>query len=125
FLKLYPLPNQPGLTNNYFSNTTNILPYRTLLTRIDHNINSNQRIFGKYFWSTSTDDKFNFLETDDAYTRGYEFRKNNGGNIGYTNTLSSSLIFDLRGNYNSFNQQRVAANPITSTSLGLTGIANF
>ena len=67
FLKLYPTPNLPGTTNNYFSNTTNILPYRTVLTRIDHKINDNQSIFGKVFWSTQRDDKSNFLETEDAF----------------------------------------------------------
>lgn len=123
FLKLYPLPNLAGFTNNYFSNNTNILPYRTILTRIDHNINDNQRIFGKAFWSTQTDDKFNFLETPDAFTRGYEFRKNKGGSIGYTATLSSNLVFDLRGNYNTFTQQRTPANPVSAASLGFTGIA--
>ena len=123
FLKLYPTPNLPGTTSNFFSNNTNILPYRTFLTRIDHNISDSQRIFGKAFWSTQTDDKFNFLEAADAFTRGYEYRKNKGGNIGYTATITSSLIFDLRGNYNNFTQQRVPANPLSASQLGFTGIA--
>ena len=123
FLKLYPASNLPGTTSNFFSNNTNILPYRTVLTRIDHNINQNQRIFGKAFWSTQTDDKFNFLETPDALTRGYEFRRNKGGNVGYTATISSSMVFDLRGNYNNFTQQRVQANPKSAADLGFAGIA--
>ncbi|HRH41290.1 MAG TPA: TonB-dependent receptor [Pyrinomonadaceae bacterium] len=123
FLKLYPSPNLPGFTNNYFSNTTNILPYSTVLTRIDHNINDNQRVFGKFFWSQHYDDKFNILETDDAFTRGLEYRTNLGGNIGYTANISSSLIFDLRGNYNQLEQERVPVNPRSSADLGLTGIA--
>ncbi|CAN5458571.1 hypothetical protein BH10ACI2_BH10ACI2_03380 [soil metagenome] len=125
FLKLYPLPNLPGFTNNFFSNNTNILPYRTVLARIDHNINDNQRIFGKVFWSKSTDDKFNFLETPDAFTRGYENRYNKGGSVDYTATLSSSLIFDLRGNYNKFTQLRTPANPLSAADLGFTGISNI
>jgi hypothetical protein len=123
YLNLYPLPNQPGLTNNFFSNNTNILPYRTILTRIDHNISDSQKINGKVFWSTQSDDKFNFMETADAFTRGYEFRKNKGGSVGYTNTLSSTFILDLRGNYNTFTQERVAANPLAPAALGFTGIA--
>ena len=125
FLRMYPLPNVPGAgaTSNYFSNTTNILPYRTFLTRIDHNINQNQRIYGKVFWSTQTDDKNNFLETDDAFTRGFEFRTNKGGSLGYTATMSSNLVFDLRGNYNRFIQQRVPANPMSAAQLGFAGIA--
>lgn len=123
FLKLYPLPNLPGTTNNFFSNNTNILPYKTFLTRIDHNISDSQRIFGKAFWSTQYDDKFNFLETPDAFTRGFEYRINKGGSVGYTATLASNLIFDLRGNYNSFKQNRVPANPKSAAALGFTGIA--
>lgn len=123
FLAKYPLPNLPGVTNNYFSNNTNILPYKTYLTRIDHNINNDQRIFGKFFWSKSRDDKFNFLETDDAFTRGYEYRTNKGGNVNYTATISSNLVFDLRGNMNDFVQQRLPANPLSAADLGFTGIA--
>lgn len=123
FLSLYPLPNLPGLTNNYFTNETNIIPYKTVLTRIDHNISDSQKIFGKVFWSSHYDDKFNYLETDDAFTRGFEYRKNRGGNVDYTATLSSKLILDIKGNYNNFKQQRVPANPISSSALGFTGIS--
>ena len=123
FLSLYPLPNLPGTTSNYFSNQTNILPYRTFLTRIDHKISDNQTIFGKVFWSKQRDDKFNFLEKEDAFTRGYEYRRNKGGNADYTATLSSNLILDVKGNYNSFIQHREPANPLSAAALGFTGIA--
>jgi hypothetical protein len=123
FLKMYPLPNLPGTTNNFFSNNTNIIPYSTFLTRIDHNINDSQRIFGKFFWSQHFDDKFNFLETPDAFTRGLEYRTNKGGSVGYTATLASNLVFDLRGNYNTFVQERVPSNPKSAADLGFTGIA--
>ena len=53
FLNLYPLPNQPGITNNYFSNQSLSRPYSSYLARIDHNFNSNHRIFGKIFYSNS------------------------------------------------------------------------
>ncbi|MEP6945530.1 MAG: TonB-dependent receptor [Acidobacteriota bacterium] len=125
YLKAYPLPNQPGLTNNFFSNNTNILPYKTWLARIDHNINANQKIFGKAFWSTQTDDKFNFLLAPDAFTRGYEYRTNKGGNVVYTATISNSMVFDVRANYNNFVQQRVPANPKSAADFGLTGIASI
>ncbi len=123
YLNLYPLPNLPGLANNYFSNNTNVLPYKTYLTRIDHNISAAQRIFGKFFWSKSTDDKFNFLEKPDAFTRGYENRFNKGGSVDYTATISSDVVLDIRANYNDFLQQRVPTNPISAADLGFTGIS--
>jgi hypothetical protein len=123
YLALYPTPNLPGVSNNYFSNQTNILPYKTYLTRIDHNINANQRVFGKFFWSKSTDDKFNFLEDPDAFTRGFENRTNKGGNVDYTATISSDVVLDVRANYNDFVQHRIPTNPISSADLGFTGIS--
>lgn len=124
FLNLYPLPNIPGLlVNNYFSNTTNIIPYKTYLARLDHNINGSNRIFGKVFYSKSSDDKFNFIETPDAVTRGVEERTNKGVSFDYTGTLSSTLILDIRSGYNDFLQHRLPVNPISSADLGFTGIA--
>src|SRR5215203_4505397 len=79
FLSLYPEPNLPGTTQNYFSNTTNIQPYDSYLARVDHNFNANHRIFGKFFWSKSKEDRYNFIETPDAFTRGFEYRTNKGG----------------------------------------------
>ena len=127
FLNLYPLPNQPGIQNgtvdNYFSNQTNIQPYDSYLTRIDHNINANNRIFGKFFWSKSTEDRYNWLDEDGSVTQGFEIRRNIGGNIDYTATLSSNLVFDLRGSYNNFVQDRIAPNALSAADLGFNGIA--
>lgn len=123
FLKLYPQPNLPGVTNNYFSNTLTTQPYDSYLARVDHNISSNQRIFGKVFRGVATEDKYNFGETDDAFTRGFEYRTMEGGNVTYTATINSSLILDLRVGYDSLKQQREPANPISSTDLGFTGIS--
>lgn len=123
YLSLYPTANLSGVSNNYFSNNTNELPYKTYLTRIDHNINDSQKIFGKFFWSKSTDDKFNFVEQPDAFTRGFENRFNKGGNVNYTATISSDTVLDIRANYNHFTQERLPVNPLSSADLGFTGIA--
>jgi hypothetical protein len=127
FLNLYPTPNQAGIQNgtvdNYFSNQTNIQPYDSYLTRIDHNINDNNRIFGKFFWSKSTEDRYNWLDTDGSITQGYEIRRNIGGSMDYTTTLSSNFVLDIRGSYNNFVQDRIAPNAPSAADLGFTGIA--
>jgi Carboxypeptidase regulatory-like domain len=127
YLNLFPTPNQTGLQNgtvdNFFSNQINIQPYDSYLTRIDHNFNESNRIFGKFFYSKSDEDRYNFIGTDDAVTRGLETRKNIGGNIDYTATLSSNLILDLRSSLNDFVQDRIPTNPISSSALGFAGIA--
>ncbi|MBC7796071.1 MAG: TonB-dependent receptor [Pyrinomonadaceae bacterium] len=127
FLNLYPTANQPGLQNgivdNYFSNQSLSRPYDSYLTRIDHNFNENNRIFGKVFYSKSNEDRYNFLEQPDSIAQGFEIRENKGGSVDYTTTLNSTLILDIRSSYNTFLQSRVQANPTSASSLGFTGIS--
>lgn len=122
YLNLFPLPNNPGIVNNYFSNTTGINEYNTYLTRIDHNFNDTNKIFGKFFYSKGSDDKNNFTELADSFARGVEYRTNKGGSLNFTSTLSSTLILDIRGGYNDFLQHREPTNPITAADLGFAGI---
>lgn len=128
FLNLYPTPNQPGLQgqgiiDNYFSDQTNIQPYDSYLTRIDHNFSGNHRVFGKFFYSKSDEDRYNFADVEGAITQGFEIRENIGGNFDYTGTLSSSLIFNVRTSYNDFVQERISPNAVSAAELGFNGIA--
>ena len=123
YLKLFPLPNQPVVNGigRYFTNMNLIRPYKSYLGRIDHNFNQNNKVFGKYYFSRSNEDRYNWLGQSDSPTRGFEIRKNKGGNIDYTRTLSASMILDVRGSYNEFSQQRLQANPISPATLGFSG----
>ncbi len=125
YLKLFPLPNLPVLNGvgQYFTNMNLIRPYKSYLGRIDHNLNQNNKVFGKYYFSRSDEDRYNWLGQPDSPTRGFEIRKNKGGNVDYTSTLSSSLILDVRASYNEFSQQRLQASPISPATLGFTGAA--
>jgi len=127
FLNLYPTPNQAGLQNgtvdNYFSDQTNIQPYNSCLARIDHNFSGDQRIFGKFFYSKSNEDRYNFADTDGSITQGFEIRENIGGSIDYTATLSSNLVLDVRSSYNDFLQNRISPNAVSAAALGFNGVA--
>ncbi|HEX8250762.1 MAG TPA: hypothetical protein VF599_21490, partial [Pyrinomonadaceae bacterium] len=123
FINLYPLPNQPGTFDNYFSNQSLSRPYDSYLTRIDHNFNANHRIFGKVFYSKSNEDRYNFIGEPDSITQGFEIRTNKGGNIDYTAVLSPSFILDIRSSLNDFVQERTPANPRSAADLGFNGIA--
>ncbi|HSK71347.1 MAG TPA: hypothetical protein VK892_06605, partial [Pyrinomonadaceae bacterium] len=125
FLNLYPLPNQPGVVDNYFSNQTLSRPYDSYLTRIDHNFNSNHRIFGKFFYSKSNEDRYNYIGEPGSITQGFEIRTNKGGNVNYTAVLSSNFILDLRSSLNDFVQERIQANPMSAADLGFSGIAGL
>lgn len=125
YLKLFPLPNQPVVNGvgRYFSNMNLIRPYKSYLGRIDHNFNQNHKIFGKYYYSRSEEDRYNWIGQADSVTRGFEYRVNKGGNIDYTATLSSTMIFDIRASYNLFSQERRPAKPISPQTIGFTGAA--
>lgn len=129
FLNLYPKPNQTGLANgtvdNYFSNQTNIQPYDSYLARVDHNFNGSNRMFAKFFYSKSDEDRYNWLDTPGSVTQGFEIRRNIGGNLNYTSILSNNVVLDVRTSYNNFLQERVAPNAISAASLGFTGIAGL
>jgi hypothetical protein len=116
-LKYYPLPNLTGTNNgtqnNYFSNVIRHEKYRAWLTRIDHRISDKQSIFGKYYHSFNPEDRYDWAaDSPSSYingvsiTQGFEDRTNDGGNLDYTNTLSSSMVFDVRVSFNKFTQER-------------------
>jgi Carboxypeptidase regulatory-like domain/TonB dependent receptor len=129
FLNLYPKPNQTGLANgtvdNYFSNQTNVQPYDSYLARVDHNFNGSNRMFAKFFYSKSDEDRYNWLDTPGSVTQGFEIRRNIGGNLNYTSILSNNVVFDVRASYNNFLQERIAPNAVSAASLGFAGIAGL
>lgn len=129
FLNLYPKPNQTGLANgtvdNYFSNQTNIQPYDSYLARVDHNFNGSNRMFAKFFYSKSDEDRYNWLDTPGSVTQGFEIRRNIGGNLNYTSILSNNVVLDVRTSYNNFLQERIAPNAVSAASLGFAGIAGL
>jgi hypothetical protein len=54
--------------------------------------------------------------------QGFENRRNNGGNIGVTSTLSSNVILDVRGSFAMFKLKRFQVDQPTAADLGFTGI---
>lgn len=122
FLRLFPAPNQPGLVNNFVTDQNLIRPYRSYMVKIDHNFDANNRIFGKYYHSRNTEDRYNLEGTPDSITRGFENRRNNGANIDFTSTLSSTMVLDIRGSWNQFRLLRYQDGQPTAAELGFTGI---
>ncbi len=123
-IKFYPLPNIAGVgngtQNNYFSNQIRHQDYRGWLTRIDHRISARQSIFGKYYHSFNPEDRQDWAGEVNGFpiTRGFEFRTNDGGNIDYTNAMSSNVVFDIRVSMNRFVQERRPAELFDPATLG-------
>jgi hypothetical protein len=59
YLAMYPMPNLPveNGVGRFVSDMNLIRPYRSFLGRVDHNFNSNHKIFGKYYYSRSQEDR--------------------------------------------------------------------
>ena len=125
YLSLFPEPNttgNPDGTLNYFSPMNRSQNYRSWITRIDHNFNSRQMIFGKYYHSFNPEDRYNWAGVVNGFpiTSGFEYRTNDGGNIDYTHTVSNSFIFDLRFSLARFVQERRPAEGFDPAQLGFT-----
>ncbi|MCA1564377.1 MAG: carboxypeptidase-like regulatory domain-containing protein [Acidobacteria bacterium] len=126
YLNLYPEPNRPGLQNNFFSPTLRFQNYRSWVTRVDHNINSNHRLFFNYYHSFNPEDRRDWTQkvvNDFPVTRGIEFRTNDGAVLGYTATLSSTMVLDVRGNMTRFVQERRPSGTFDPANLGFTPAA--
>ena len=122
FMKYFPMPNLPGIQNNYITDQNLIRPYRSFMGRVDHNINDKNSIFGKYYHSRNTEDRYNLTMTPDSIFRGFENRRNNGASASWTSTISSNLYFDLRGSWGKFELIRFQDGQPTAGDLGFTGI---
>jgi hypothetical protein len=122
FMQFFPEPNLPGVEDNFITDQNLIRPYRSYLFRIDHNINPSNTIFGKFYHSRNTEDRYNLTLEPDSIYRGFENRRNNGGNVTWTSTLSSDFILDLKGSWSMFKLRRFQEDQPTAADLGFTGI---
>jgi len=122
FMQYFPAPNLPGLQNNFITDQNLNRPYRSYMGRIDHEINAKNKIFGKYYHSRNTEDRYNLTMEPDSIFRGFENRRNNGGNVDWTSTFTNELIFDLRSSYSMFKLRRFQDGQPTAGELGFTGI---
>ena len=122
FMQYFPEPNLPGISNNFITDQNLNRPYKSYLFRIDHNISDKTSIFGKFYHSRNTEDRYNLTQEPDSIFRGFENRRNNGGNIGVTSTLRSNFILDVRGSLGMFSLRRFQVDQPTAGDLGFTGI---
>ena len=121
-LRLYPEPNLPGVINNYITDLNLLRPYRSYMVKIDHNFNANNRLSGKWYHSRNTEDRYNLTGEPGSIFQGFENRRNNGGNIDYTSTLSSNFILSVRGSYSQFRLRRYQEDQPSAADLGFLGI---
>jgi hypothetical protein len=134
YAALYPEPNQPGLEDNYFTNQLRPYDYQAYLGRIDHNFNSTNKIFISGYYNKRQEDRYNWAKgapnaTGEGeiggfeVTHGFDNRSNTGAILGYTSTLSSSTILDVRVSYTRFGEWRLPADTYDPASMGFSSTA--
>ncbi len=124
-LSFYPAPNQAGradLTNNFFSTQDRTYDYKGGLLRLDHNINGRHKLFLSAYWNKRSEDRYNWAGEVNGFavTQGTDLRSNTGGTLGYTATLSSNLLADVRVSYSKFGEWRENADTLDPASLGFS-----
>lgn len=122
FMQYFPEPNLDGIEDNFITDQNLLRPYRSYLVRIDHSINERNSVFGKIYHSRNTEDRYNLTMEPDSIFRGFENRRNLGGNVTWTSTLSSNLVLDVRGSWGMFKLRRFQDGQPTASDLGFSGI---
>lgn len=134
YARYYPEPNRPGVERNYFTNQMRPYDYDAALGRVDHNVNAANRVYGSIYWNKRQEDRYNWAKdaanaTGEGeingflVTQGFDYRTNFGVAAGYTSTLSSSLLLDLRGSWAEFDEYRDPAQTFDPASLGFSSTA--
>jgi hypothetical protein len=101
-VKYFPLPNTTGNAptnaNNYYNTGGHINDINSWDIRIDHNLTSTQRIFGRYSDRFSNDLPASLFPKDIGIAEGVINQKNYMRNavLDYTNTLSPTTIVSAR-----------------------------
>jgi len=101
-VKYFPLPNTTGNAptnaNNYYNTGGHINDINSWDVRIDHNLTSTQRIFGRYSDRFSNDLPASLFPKDTGIAEGVINQKNYMRNavLDYTNTISPTTIVSAR-----------------------------
>jgi hypothetical protein len=136
-MQYFPLPNIPrdqwgaNATRNYFTDRNRPYTYDGGVARVDHVLNEKNRLFLNLFRNWRLEDRSNWSDTE--MSQLFTYRTNTGGILGWTSTLSPTMILDVRANAHRFGDwgepatQRTAADlGFSSTYVGLTrGIQNI
>lgn len=129
FLDYFPAPNSPGApgtgANNFTSNTSAQIVKNDFSLRGDHSITQNQKIFGRFTISDTTQPRPNLYgSTPDLVLSnpivGNDFLRQDQAVADYTNVLRPNLVLELNSSYVYYILERTPAGlGFDPTQLGL------
>jgi outer membrane receptor protein involved in Fe transport len=120
-LEYMPLPNGPGVRNNYNVNVPNSNDGDQLIHRVDHSITQNARLFARYAWA-NTDLLNGNSNPFNGYTQPVRDRNLV---VGYTQVFSPTVVNDFRAGrqHTRIDSENffTGNNPGAGTELGIPG----
>lgn len=134
-LQYLPLPNAPGISNNFLANVLNSNTTNQTLDRVDQSLGQNVRLFFRYAWENTA------LVNDNAnpYSGYNQPVTDRNFVLGYTQVVTPNMVNDLRfgrqhttiDSLNFFNTPALAGAgsalgiPGFTTNLANPGLPNF
>jgi len=103
--RYYPMPNQPGDPgtgrNNFYNSGAAAINTENADVRIDHNLTDQQRIFGRFSYRKSFNGPPQLFPGELGIAEGRVNNNDFGRNVvvDYTNTLSPSMLLNLRTSF--------------------------
>jgi hypothetical protein len=119
-----PLPNRPGLVDNYVIPGTSRNSTNQYIARIDHSISNNIQLFGHYIYNQIHDNP----PTINPNFFAVQHNGSHNVSLQLTDAISPNTVLELRAGYNLFrqyvNQNRQGTTPnIAADVLGINGVA--
>jgi hypothetical protein len=126
----YPLPNQDGTEDNFFTNQLRPYDYNGAMGRVDHNFTNDHRMYITGYWNKRQEDRYNWTQDIDGgivngfpVTKGFDYRANMGVTGAYTSVLNPSLLLDVRVSGARFDEYRDPAEEFDPARLGFSPAA--
>jgi hypothetical protein len=95
-----PLPNRPGISNNYVVPGTHGNDVNQYIGRVDHQIKPNIQLNAHYIW----DKIFDNPPTTIPVFKSNQYNNDQNATLHLTDTVTPSTVFDLQIGWNSFKQ---------------------
>jgi hypothetical protein len=118
-----PLPNQAGdpythVNNWYAGYVGEATDFQNLIARLDHNVGSRWRLYGRWNYNDRDGGRINYAGWDTpARNQIHAGRRNDGAVLDAVSTLNPHTILSLRVSYNRFRSHSVY-DPIDISTLG-------
>ncbi len=127
---LYPLPNRPpdnvSGANNFGANGTGKLERDNYMVKVEHTINRNQKITGRYLYNSDNQFQTSVFPEPAADSVTDALRHQNYFYIGYTRSFGAALINEVRYTYSDRINHTVSPGLGGGwpTTLGLNGVSD-